>query len=113
MKKLLLIMAACLLPLQINILVWRPSFAAVHTIEQDPGSSTLSARASNVLKIISVLDHRMTDQPLLEKAKEKVFTLSDRHTRLIASLSDQVVKERNSTTGDIAFLLLTALIVLL
>ena len=113
MKKLMLIIAVCLLSLQINIFAGRPSFAAVHTAEQDPGDLTLSARASNVLKIISVLDHRMTDQPLLEKAKEKVFTLSDQHARLIASLSDRVVKERNSTTGDVAFLLLTALIILL
>ena len=113
MKKLMLIIVVCFLALQVNIFVGGASFAAVNTIESDPGQSAISSRASNVLKIISVLDHRMTDQPLLEKAKEKVFTLSDRHTRLIASLSDQVVKERNSTTGDIAFLLLTALIVLL
>jgi len=109
----MLIIGVCLLAFQINIFIGKPSFAAVYTIEQDPRNATLSARTSNVLKILSVLDNRMTDQPLLEKAKGKVFTLSDQHTRLIASLSDQVAKERSSTSGDIAFLLLTALIILL
>ncbi|OGP78471.1 MAG: hypothetical protein A2V86_17255 [Deltaproteobacteria bacterium RBG_16_49_23] len=113
MKKLMLIIVICLLALQINIFVGRPSFAAVNIIEQDPGNSTISARASNVLKILSVLENRIGDQPLIEKAKDKLSTLTDRQTLLIASLSDQVVKERNSTSGDIAFLLIAALIILL
>jgi len=113
MRKLTLTVAACLLALQINIFVGSPSFAAVNPIEHDPGYPTLSSRVSNVLKIFSVLNDRMADHPLLEKAKEKVFSLSDQHTQLIASLSDQVAKERNSTSGEIAFLLLTALIILL
>ncbi len=113
MKKLILTTVMYLLALQIIVFAGGPSFAAVHTVESDRGRSAMSSRASDVHKILSVLDDRMTEQPLLEKAKDKVFTLSDQHTRLIASLAEQAVKERNSTSGDIAFLFITALIILL
>ncbi len=109
----MLIIVVCLLALQVNIFVGRPSFAAVDTIEHGPGYSTISSRASNILKILSVLENRIGDQPLIEKAKDKLSTLTDRQTLLIASLSDRVEKERNPASGDIAFLLITALIILL
>ena len=109
----MLIIVVCLLALQVNIFVGGASFAAVNTIESDPGQSAISSRASNVLKILSVLENRIGDQPLIEKAKDKLSTLTDRQTLLIASLSDQVVKERNPISGDVAFLLMTALIILL
>lgn len=114
MKKLLFIMMVCLLTLQMNFLTeGRLSFAAVNTSERAPNDSIRYARGPNVHKIISALEDRMSDQPLLEKVKHKVFTLSDQHTRVIASLSEHVVQERKSTSGDIAFLLLTTLIILL
>jgi hypothetical protein len=49
----------------------------------------------------------------LERTKEKLFTLSDKQARLIASLSDQVNQEGNTTAASIAFLLMTVLITLL
>lgn len=71
----------------------------------------ISTHRANVLKILSVLENKMRDQQLLEKAKDKLFTLSDRQTRLIASLSDRIANEGNTAGADIAFLLITALIV--
>ncbi len=102
-----------LVVLQIIILIKGPSLAAVNAIESDPEQPAISSRASNVLKILSVLENRMVDHTSLEKAKDKLFRLSDNQTKLIASLSDQVVKERNPISGDVAFLLMTALIILL
>jgi len=69
--------------------------------------------SEDTLKILSVLENRMVDQPLLEKTKDKLFTLSDGQTRLIASLSERVAREGNTTAGDIGFLLITVLITLL
>jgi hypothetical protein len=49
----------------------------------------------------------------LGKTKKKLITLSDGKTRLLASLSDRVAEERDTTGSDIAFLLMTVLITLL
>lgn len=112
-KKLIQTTVIYLLTLQIMMSAGSVSLAAVQTMDSDRGRSIISSHASDVLKIISVLEERVADQLLLEKAKGKVFTLGDQHTRLIASLADQAVKERNSSSGDIAFLLIAALIILL
>ena len=73
----------------------------------------VSNRRTDVLKIILVLENKIEDQQLLGRTKEKLFTLSDGETRLIASLSDRVTKKGNTTGADIAFLLMTVLITLL
>jgi hypothetical protein len=72
-----------------------------------------SDRDVNVLKILAVLENKIEDQQLLEKTKKKLFTLDDGQTRLIASLSDRVAKEGDTTGASIAFLLMTVLITLL
>jgi len=72
-----------------------------------------SNRRADVLKILAVLENKIEDQQLLQKAKGKLLTLGDRQTQLIASLSDRVAKEGNTTGSDIAFLLMRTLITLL
>jgi hypothetical protein len=74
---------------------------------------SLTHLKSDVLKILSVLENKIEDLQLLGKTKEKLLSLSDRETRLIASLADRVTQEGNTTGSDIAFLLMTALITLL
>lgn len=69
-------------------------------------------REANVIKILTVLKNKMGDRRLLEKAKDKLFTLSGRQTRLLASLSDRIAKDGYSAGADIAFLWITILIVL-
>jgi hypothetical protein len=76
----------------------------------DPSASHLR---SDVLKILSVLENKIEDQQLLGKTKEKLLSLSDRETRLIASLADRVTQGGNTTGSNVAFLLMTALITLL
>jgi hypothetical protein len=68
---------------------------------------------TDVSKILLVLENRIEDQQLLEKTRDKLLTLNDRQIRLIASLSDRVHTEGNTTGSDIAFLLMTALITLI
>ena len=99
--------------LQIGILLQGATFAKSGTIEpyQNKEQHLLNHRA-DVLKILSVLENKIEDQKLLERAKEKLLTLSERQTRLMASLSERIAKEGNTTGGDIAFLLITALITL-
>ena len=81
-----------------------------------PGSDDeyISNRMANIFKVWWVLENRLDDQQLLEKTKDKILTLSDGQTRLLASLSDQVNKEGNPTAvGELAFLLMAALITFL
>jgi hypothetical protein len=73
----------------------------------------VSKQRANVSKILTVLERKVEDPQLLGKTKKKLITLSDGQTRLIASLSDRVAQERNTTGSDIAFLLMTVLITLL
>jgi hypothetical protein len=68
-------------------------------------------RETDVMKIMSVLEKRVGDQKLLEKAKEKLSTLRGPEFSLITSLSEQITKEGDRPGVDIAFLLLTALII--
>jgi hypothetical protein len=72
-----------------------------------------SIRSADVFKIVAVLENKIQDQPSLEKTKKKLFTLNDRQTRLIASLSDRVTEEADTMGASIAFLLVTVLIALL
>ena len=83
------------------------------TTDPDFDDPYASNRGTDVLQILAVLENKIEDQQLLEKTKEKLFTLRDGQTRLIASLSDQVNQDGNTTAASIAFLLMTALITLL
>lgn len=98
---------------QIAVFLLGATAATSRTIDPNFDDLYVSNHRFNVHKILSVLENRTGDQKLLEKAKIKLFTLSDGQTRLIASLSDWVTKEGNATGSDIAFLLMTALITLL
>jgi hypothetical protein len=69
--------------------------------------------SADVSKILWVLENKIEDQQLLERTKDKLLTMDRRQIRLIASLSDRVASERNTTGSDIAFLLMTALIALI
>jgi hypothetical protein len=61
--------------------------------------------------VLSVLEKRVGDQRLLGKIRDKLPTLSEDRLRMIASLSERVAVDDHSAKTDIAFLLLTALII--
>lgn len=63
-----------------------------------------------IAKILPVLESRIGDQKLVEKAKDKLTAMNDADIHLIASLCERI--NRGSHDADIAFLLVTALIVL-
>src|SRR5512139_3324340 len=69
-------------------------------------------RETDVLKLLSVLESRIGNQKLLEETKKKLFTLRESQFLLIISLSEQMTKEGNKPGDDLAFLLITALIIL-
>jgi len=99
--------------LQMVILFCGTSTATSRAINPNSDDQYLSDQRANVHKILSLLENKTGDQQLIEKAKDKLFSLSEGQTRLIASLADRAVGKENKTVGDIAFLLITVLITLL
>ena len=102
-----LVLAQCL------IFLPTASIAKTGKPDSDPGATYRLSFSADVSQILSVLENRTEDQQLLEKTKDKLLTLDHRQIRLIASLSDRVMKEGNTTGSEIAFLLMTVLITLI
>ncbi len=71
-----------------------------------------SKREADVNKIMVMMGRRIGDPKLLERTKEKLLTLKDSELALITSLSEQITKDRERPATEIAFLLITALIIL-
>lgn len=69
-------------------------------------------REIGVLKIMSVLQTKLGDQRLAEAAKSKLLLLDDGRLRLMSRLCDRVLLDGDTAGSDVAFLLLTMLIVL-
>lgn len=69
-------------------------------------------RSLEMFKILQVLENRVGNDRLVEKAKIKISTLSSDQFHLISSLSERIVSEDHNIGTNIAFLLLTALIAL-
>lgn len=65
-----------------------------------------------MLKILPVLEHKIENRKLLEKSKEKVFAMNRQELHLVAALCDKISDEGKTVSSGIAFLLVTALIVL-
>lgn len=68
-------------------------------------------RKDNISKILSVLGKKTGDQKLVEKAEDKLFTLSRGEIQLISSLCERISHDSYSAGADIAFLLIITLIV--
>ena len=98
---------------QIAIFPLATTAAVRPTVDPNSDDPYAFQRRANMSKILTVLESRIEDPQLLGKTQKKLITLSDGQTRLIASLSDRVAEERNTTGSDIAFLLMTVLITLL
>jgi len=67
---------------------------------------------AEMLKILPVLEDKIENKKLLEKSKEKIYAMNGREVRLIAALCEKISDEGQTVSSDIAFLLVTALIVL-
>ncbi len=72
----------------------------------------VSTDVRSISNIMVVLEKRNTGHRVLEKAEEKLRTLDDRKLRLMSSLCDHVSVSGDTAGADIAFSLITAMIVL-
>ena len=69
-------------------------------------------KKSDVSRVISVLKTRTDDQKLLDKAREKLSEMDNKKLRLLVSLCDRIRIEGDSTGADIAFYLVTTMLIL-
>jgi hypothetical protein len=113
MKKFIRLIIISFIFFQIAIFPLTATASVRPTVPPGAEDPFVSKHRGNLTKILTVLESRVGDPQLLGKTKKKLTTLSDGKTRLIATLSDRVVEERNTTSSDIAFLLMTVLITLL
>jgi hypothetical protein len=63
-------------------------------------------------KILSVLEIRSCERIIIDKAAEKLSAMNKRDIQLIASLCDRISADAGTAGADIAFSLITAMIVL-
>jgi hypothetical protein len=80
---------------------------AAYTVGHAEGSGR-----DSVAKILSVLAVRSSGGKVLGRAAEKLSVMNDRDLRLIASLCDRISADGGTAGADIAFSLITAMIVL-
>lgn len=65
-----------------------------------------------ISKILPVLEEKIHDRKLLEKSKEKIYSMGASEVGLVAALCEKISDEGETVSSDIAFFLVTALIVL-
>jgi hypothetical protein len=69
-------------------------------------------RDHDLNKIIGILESRIKNHHLPEKAKSKLAAMNDEEIRLLKSLCDRLSQTADTAGADFALLLATALIVL-
>ncbi len=72
----------------------------------------VTARKGDIRKILPVLEEQIRDGRLFEKSKEKIYSMDDGEVKLVAALCEKISDGGGTISSDIAFLLVTALIVL-
>ncbi len=82
------------------------SAAEVHQSEPSGGSE---AGAS---KIVSILKSRGVEKKVLDKVADKMSDMPERQLHLMSTLCDRISASRGKPAADLAYSLLTALIVL-
>lgn len=86
------------------------AFGASTVQKMTPAHET--ALEGDIHKILPVLEDKIHDGKLLEKSKEKIYSMGDGEVRLVAALCEKISDGGDTISSDIAFLLVTALIVL-
>ncbi len=99
------------------LLLWNASgvFAATTGIPAETRRAEFGGRndsRNDISKIMSVLESRRPGKRVLEKAAGKMSDMNGRNLRLMSSLCDRITADAGTPAADVAYSLLTALIVL-
>ncbi len=96
-----------------TVLLWSVlvTFVSPSSCEASTRNREAGSRAE-MSKILSVLESKRPDKKIIDKAAEKLHTMSTRKIRLMYSLCERISEDGGTAGADIAFSLVTALIVL-
>lgn len=89
--------------------------AAAVSAASTPAAAAFSRSSGNSndrMKIMSVLKSRTTDRAVLDKAADKLSTMEGRRLRILSSLCERISEDSHTAGADIAFSLMTVMIVL-
>ena len=75
-------------------------------------SGALDKSSKDMVKILSVMQSRTTNRTILDKAADKLSAMEGRRLRILSSLCDRISEDSHTAGADIAFSLMTVLIVL-
>jgi hypothetical protein len=91
----------------------RLTVTGARNISKERSSDQLSLleRRSDMFKVLSVLEKRISDRELIAKVRHKLPELSEKRLRMIASLSDRMEGSRQEPEHNVAFLLIATLII--
>ncbi len=97
----------------ILLLPWgQPAAAGATAVFAASRPSEKSDRKAETARILPVLEERIGDPAVLAKTKAKLFTLQVEEILLISSLCDRISAGERTVRTEVAFSLVTALIVL-
>jgi len=104
---------AIVLLFQLGAVLWLPPAAMSAEPERHTGADVaLSLKNDRVSRILPVLESRVGDLKLRRKAIGKLVTLNVEKIELISSLCDKIAMDKTSASSDIAFSLVSILIIL-
>jgi hypothetical protein len=83
-----------------------------HAASLPPGAEQAVNHRAELRKVLSVVEHRTKNEKVREKMRDKLSAMSDRQLRLAASLCERIARDDDSARSNIAFSIVTALIVL-
>ena len=66
---------------------------------------------SDMVRVFSLFETKIGDQRVLSRIRYKLSLLSEERLRTLASLSERIIREGREAQADVAFLLLTTLII--
>ena len=88
------------------------SMAAAGGLDRSTDAAfNLSYHEDERSKIRSILEKKISDKQLLERINAKLFALSDEKIGLISSLCEPISHNSRSASANVAFLLITTLII--
>jgi|SRR3990172_7337296 len=119
MKKIRLFLSVLLLSIVLCFIVFEGSSRAslpggvnVTPVRLDHERQSRMSDGRDLGKIIKILESRARNHQLPEKAIEKLADMKDDDIRLVSSLCDRISDAGDAAGADLAFILVTALIVI-
>ncbi len=95
------------------LLLWNASGAsAASTVIPAATPRTEYNDRKDISKIMSILEGRKVDKRVLNKVADKMPDVDERELHLMSSLCDRITADSGTPAADLAYSLLTALIVL-